>query len=368
MTPESKLDAALEDVELPPVHAYEDEPPTRSNGANRPAVLDELPEPDAPTIHLRHLSEIIAERREPEWLRRHIVEMRVLAVVAGARGTFKSFIGLDWIMHAAVAGHAGVILSGEGAGLDRRADAWLRTHAPNIDAKALPVLALERPLNLNAPAELKALRGAMRASGINPAAVMVDTFSKFAPGLDENDNAEVSAFLAELASGLRDEFDCTVLLVAHSGHADPRRPRGASVLMCNPDAEYVVQRPDPTAMTVTVTRERFKDSPALPALAYAAEVVDLGRVDRYGDPVTSLALRETECAPPARPELRGRAQRQLLAALRAKEPGSIWTLADMREVGRQAGLSKATARSAAEALTFCAWTKATVGGWSLADE
>ena len=34
--------------------------------------------------------------------------------------------------------------------------------------------------------------------------------------------------------------------------------------MANPDAEYIVDRPDPNGMTVTISRDRFKDGPALP--------------------------------------------------------------------------------------------------------
>ncbi len=41
--------------------------------------------------------------------------------------------------------------------------------------------------------------------------------------------------------------------------------------MANPDAEYIVERPDPQGMTATVTRERFKDCAPLPPLAYRAE-------------------------------------------------------------------------------------------------
>src|SRR5262249_52890184 len=150
----------------------------------------------------------------------------------------------------------------------------------------------------------------------------------------------------------RDHYGATVLLVAHSGHADPKRPRGSSTLMCNPDSEYIVERPSPTDNAVTVSRERYKDSAALAPLAYLAEVVDLQRVDRYGKPVTSLVLKNADAAAmiPAKKvsELRGKAQRQLLAALReaTTDGAAIWTLADMREIGRKAGLDKGTARSA----------------------
>jgi AAA domain/DnaB-like helicase N terminal domain len=339
------------------------------------AELDALQTPPAPSIALRHVAEVIAEHREAQWLGglHKILERYVQAVLAGSRNTFKSFIADHWAMTAAINGESVVILSAEGAGLGRRIEAWMKIHAPAGDVKSLSLFALERAVNLNAPEVLKDLRQAIDAANITPALVVVDTLSKFSPGLDENDNAEVASFLSALSTALREHFGCTVLLVVHAGHGDAKRPRGASALMANPDVEYIVERPDPTAMTATVSRERFKDSPPMPPLAYTAEAVDLGRQDAYGEPVTSLVLLDADAAtvaPARRPQLAGKAQRQLLGALRAQAPegAGIWTLADMREVARKAGLHKNTARAAADALASSPFMVATVGGWRLADE
>jgi AAA domain len=250
-------------------------------------------------INLRPLGDIVADRREPEWALYEILERNVLAVLAGARGTFKSLIGLDWMMRAALDGLGVVILSGEGGGLDRRADAWMNVHAPDKDITALPIVALEKPLNLNRAETRAMVAAAMAALPWKPAVILIDTLSKFSPGLKENDSDAVSAFLSGLTADLRDEIGCTVLLVAHSGHADAGRPRGSSVLMCNPDAEYIVSRPNPMDMTVTVSRDRFKDTANLSPLAYTARSVDLGRLDKYGQPVTSLVLEPTD--PPFMP-------------------------------------------------------------------
>lgn len=250
------------------------------------------------SIVLRHVGEIVAEAREPEWLIHKIIERNVVAVMAGPRGTFKSFIALDWSMRMALDGHAGVILSGEGAGLDRRISAWMNQHRECRDLEGVPLVALERPLNLTANADMEGLREAIGNLRTPPSFVVIDTLSKFSAGLDENDNSQVAAFLSGLSSALREDLGCTVLLVAHSGHGDSKRPRGASSLMSNPDAEYIVNRPDSRGMIVTVTRDRFKDAPSMPPLAYEAKVVDLGRADRYGEPVTSLALVSADLPPP----------------------------------------------------------------------
>jgi hypothetical protein len=267
-------------------------------------------------VSFRHVAEIVAEQREPEWLLDDVIEANVLAVLAGPRGTFKSFVALDWSMRAAAVGQPVVILSGEGAGLDRRVDAWIKTHGAGRGADEFPVYALERALNLNADLEVVNLKAAIERMAQSPAMVVVDTFSKFSAGLDENDNGEVSTYLARLSRSIREVFKTTVLLVAHSGHADQARPRGASALMANPDAEYILARPSPGAMSVSVTRERFKDSPALPPLWYDAQVVDLGRNDKRGQPVTSLAL-STGAGAPITVKGVGKNQQAVLAALKA---------------------------------------------------
>ena len=271
-----------------------------------------------PRIVLRSLLEIILERREPAWLIRHVLEKGVLAVLSGKRGTFKSFIALDWSLQIAIAGHGVIRLSAEGDGLGRRAKAWLDTREPNYSEKPFKYKTYERPINLNQREEMGELVGEIDGLDWTPDLIVIDTLSKFSAGLDENKNSEVAAFLSGLSRSLRERYDCTVLLVCHAGHGDDARPRGASALMANPDAEYLVRRPDPTGPLVTVSRERFKDTASLPPLAYTSRVVELDYPDDSGDPVTSLILDPTD-APPRTPlgiKGRGKNQDKVLAGLR----------------------------------------------------
>jgi KaiC/GvpD/RAD55 family RecA-like ATPase len=334
------------------------------------AKIDDAVRPEKPIV-LRHISDIVAEKREPQWLIHKIIERFVLAVIAGARGTFKSFIAIDWAMRMALGGHPGVILSGEGAGLDRRIAAWLNQHRENADIAEIPLYALERQLNLTAVLEMHALCEAIRA--LHPALefIVIDTLSKFATGLDENDNGEMAAFLSALSIHLREELSCTVILVAHSGHGDSARPRGASSLMSNPDAEYIVSRPDPLGMTVTVSRERFKDSPALPPLAYEAKVIDLGRVDQYGGPVTSLALVTTDAPAPTVKGF-GKNQEKLLVALkewqRAHPDSTHITSIDIREICKAQKVNRKREREVLNTFVNARILSPSVGGYALHGE
>lgn len=296
-----------------PDESYANDPEAQAELAQRRAA--ELPDVH-PALVLRPLHEIVAEQREPEWLIEDVIEANVLAVLAGPRSTFKSFVALDWAMRVALGGLPVVILSGEGAGLDRRADAWMKTHAMDRSIASMPVFALERALNLNQDTDMVLLRAAVDRLDQAPSMIVIDTFSKFSAGLDENDNGEVSTYLARLSEHIRQAFGSTVLLVAHSGHGDSARPRGASALMANPDAEYIIARPSPTAMAITVSRERFKDCPALAPLGYEAQVIDLGRLDKRGKVVTSLALVTSDVVMPAPKREGGRNQERALVALR----------------------------------------------------
>jgi hypothetical protein len=322
---------------------------------------------------LRPVSEIVSERRESVWLIHNVIEANVLAVLAGPRASFKSFVALDWSMRIASAGNPVVILSGEGAGLGRRVEAWMLTHGQGKALDDLQLLALESVANLNADEEMADLQAAVDEAGIRPALIVVDTFSKFSAGLDENSNQEVAEYLSKLTIGLRERYTSTVLLVAHSGHGDAKRPRGASALMANPDAEYIIERPNPTAMSVAISRERFKDTASMAPLGYEAVEVELGRVDRYGEQVKSLVMKETGVVskPAVTHSPPGRAQRTILLALRERQKKSdtplVWTLEELRAVGRECGLPRQSVHDAVEKLVMSPFLRATVGGSTLAE-
>jgi hypothetical protein len=276
-------------------------------------------------------------------------------------------------MRIAAAGNPVVILSGEGAGLGRRVEAWMMTHGHGKALDDLQLLALESVANLNADEEMADLQAAVDEAGIRPALIVVDTFSKFSAGLDENSNQEVAEYLSKLTIGLRERYTSTVLLVAHSGHGDAKRPRGASALMANPDAEYIIERPNPTAMSVAISRERFKDTASMAPLGYEAVEVELGRVDRYGEQVKSLVMKETGVVskPAVTHSPPGKAQRTILLALRERQKKSdtplVWTLEELRSVGRECGLPRQSVHDAVEKLVMSPFIRATIGGSTLAE-
>lgn len=246
----------------------------------------------------RRIDDVLKARTSPRWLIRDRIEQGVIAVMAGPRGSYKSFLALDWSMRCAQHGDPVYVISAEGGDYDRRARAWLNIFAPDLDRETLPLYVAERRINLNDKGNIELIRQECHAHWkIKPKLFVLDTFSKLSGGLDENDNSQVKQFIGLLDNGLKRTFDATVLLVAHTGHGDKTRVRGASALGADTDAEYIVSR-DGFNGLVRLTRERFKSSPELPPIFYQAEAVTLGYDDDQGESVTSLIMRPTD--PPNR--------------------------------------------------------------------
>jgi hypothetical protein len=247
---------------------------------------------DPPDTLARPLSAVLGQQTKPRWLLKDELERGVIALMAGQRGSYKSFKALDWACRVALTTGPVYVVSAEGGDFDRRARAWVMTNAPD-PTQLPPLFVVERRLDLNSVDGIKAIREDCLKLGIRPVLFVLDTFSKLSGGLDENDNTQVKQFIGRLDNGLKRAdtgFDATVLLVAHTGHSDKGRARGASALGADTDAEYIVRRLENGKTSVTVSRERFKASPELPPLAYEPVIVDLGYVDDDGGKVTSLIL------------------------------------------------------------------------------
>jgi hypothetical protein len=123
--------------------------------------------------------------------------------------------------------------------------------------------------------------------------------------------------------------------------------------------------------TATVTKQRDLESGQ--AMPFDLVSVEIGSDPDDQSAITSCVVKhvETEAnVAQACVVLRGKAQRQLLIALRQRaqsEPERIWGLMDLRQIGREMGLSKGTARSAVDALTMSTYMQSTAFGYRFTD-
>lgn len=261
-------------------------------------VLDDTPTPVKPAEAAepplaRPLGDVLAHPTKPRWLIRDVLERGTIVLLAGPRGSYKSFLALDWGMRVALRDEPVYVVSAEGGDFDRRAAAWLQENT--FDSETPPLFVVERRLDLNCKEGIERIRHDCVKLGIRPRMFILDTFSKLSGGLDENSNSDVKQFIGRVDNGLKRAFDATVLIVAHTGHSDVTRARGASALEADTEAAHIVTR-DAIGGSVFVTRERFKSSPELPPLVYKPKVVDLGRTDEEGVSITSVVLEQQQDA------------------------------------------------------------------------
>lgn len=349
---------------------------------DKPAQVAQVKSPYK--VNIRNAADVAAVMPHSSWLLRPYIERDAIAMLYGDFGTYKSFVTIDWALRISLGmpalGHQWpakqtdvVLVSAEGRALPQRLRGWCIHNFPGEEpAKVLKRASLycvEHPVNLSDPICALALVSEIDELMINPGFVVIDTMSRNSDGRIENSTTDAAAYLATIDQGIRARYGCGVLLTHHVGHAEKSRIRGPIVLAANTDALIRIERPDPEQRIATITVDRLKDSEPPKPQGLRAEIIDLGEVDDDGQPMTTLALEAAEAVQDAKPqqmEARGKAQRQILAAIRAQNTdGKIWTTSDIREAGRLAGMHRNSARQATDWLSTTPHLTPTVGGWKL---
>lgn len=200
---------------------------------HRPAiaagVLDDLDAIEAPTMLVGQL-----------------IPDDAVGFLAGRSGAYKSFLatawgccvatGRPWLGRAEFAVRRPLrtlYVAAEGAsGAAGRIKAW---EAATGVSRRGRLLVYPRPVHLNDPAQVDELAAYVAEHGVE--FVVIDTYHRAAPGVDENDATEFGVVFAA-AARLRDDHGCGVLFVDHTGHNGDGRPRGSSAK--GDDADYVL--------------------------------------------------------------------------------------------------------------------------------
>lgn len=187
--------------------------------------------------------------QQPQWLIEGILEQNSLAIIFGASGTYKSFIAIDMGLSVACGkdyhGHetkqgTTIFIAGEGhVGFSRRTEAWFANYG--IDKAAVPIFKSERAITLTdeSMAEIVEFLDAVQESDGKLDLIVLDTLDRSISGVEDN-NEDVKEYL-DLCDQLRTRYDCTVCVVAHTGHAAPDRAKGSTKLKDRMDASYLVK-------------------------------------------------------------------------------------------------------------------------------
>jgi len=252
-------------------------------------------EPEPITSHnlLETIEEVTAATKDIKWMVKNIIPQDAMGMIFGASGTFKSFIaidlclsvahGIDWTKRKTVAGGVVYVAAEGGAGVARRIDAWHRNVGVDVP-KNFHICRV--PLLLSAKLEIGALRQAIAALPQIPSLVVVDTLSQTFNG-DENSSSDIGAYLRMLNSELRAAFNCTVLVIHHTGHNATERPRGSSAITANVDFMLGCYRNDKEGMNAKLDVTKQKDGDMIKGLYFDLNRHALGN-DGDGDEITSL--------------------------------------------------------------------------------
>ncbi len=353
--------------EFAPVEAYQD---TRTN---RP-----VPEP-LPPLALLWFATLRDIHHQPQLVKRLLIAGS-LFVVFGESNSGKTF----WILDLALAIAAGrpwrgratrkglvIYLAGEGAASVRARVAAYRQENPEI-AAGLPFAIIPQATNLLDSSAIQTLIDTIRTAeaecGEKCVLLIIDTFARAIPGADENSSQDVGQAVAA-ADYIRAALGIAVGFVHHSGKDPAKGARGSSALRAACDTEILIEGQSGQRVA-TATKQR--DLEAGEPLPFELEPVPLG-TDEDGEPVSSCIVKHLDAAdapPKAATILKGKAQRQFLAAIRAHakdKPGAIWTLEELREIGRKAGQPKSTSRSVVDTIVTTPYMQATVGGYRFTD-
>ena len=115
---------------------------------------------------------------------------------------------------------------------------------------------------------------------------MVDTLAASFSG-DENSASDISAYLRSINAEIRAEFNCTVIVVHHTGHSATERPRGSSAILANLDFVLGVFRDDANGMNSKMTVSKQKDGEKAADMFFDLARVVLGATDE-GKEISSL--------------------------------------------------------------------------------
>jgi hypothetical protein len=214
----------------------------------------------------------MAAIKPPSWIIPGFLPERSSVIIFGAPEAFKTFITLDafltvatGIKHPAFTQWPGqwgevsatgpvLFAAGEGfSGLQNRVTAWEKQYNDGEPVANFNVVA-PLPNVLEDPEEFIAGARALSPEGYK--LIGLDTVSKSMRGADEN-SAKDAGLYDQLARALIEEFDCTVVGIAHSGHDKKERQRGSNAFEGDADTVVMADRSgDDYAVTLRMTKQK----------------------------------------------------------------------------------------------------------------
>jgi hypothetical protein len=273
--------------------------------------------------------------RNVRWAVKGLVPEDSMGMIFGASGTYKSFIAIDLAMHMVhemewagkrtKKGAIAYLAAEGGAGIYRRLLAWHNQFGLVPDDSINICIT---PLLLSASEEVAAMKAAIAALPERPKLVVIDTLSQTFNG-DENSSSDIGDYLRMINTEIRAAFNCTVIVVHHTGHSAAERPRGSSAITANLDFILGVFRPDPERPIARLSVHKMKDGDKVDDLYFEMTRSVLGH-DEDGDEISSLVARHT--AAPDVNEGNGRFSKYDALCVKALASGGLVSEHDIKKL------------------------------------
>lgn len=235
------------------------------------------------------------------WLVKRWIQSQALVMVHGPSGGGKTFVVLDWCLRMASgiedwAGHKVrqgnvVYLAGEGHhGLRGRVAAWKHHH----QAGKLAMWLSKDGCDLNTPTGYLKVVEQVRMLKDRPSVIVVDTLHRFLQG-DEN-SAQDAKTMLDACAQLMHEFNCTMILVHHTGVSDEaqHRARGSSAWRGALDIEISIV-PGKDDKPMEIVQRKSKDAEMAETVYVELQQVAIPDwLDEDGQQVTSAVVIQSQ--------------------------------------------------------------------------
>jgi KaiC/GvpD/RAD55 family RecA-like ATPase len=255
---------------------------------------------------MMHADELATEPAPIKWLVNGWVQEKAMVMLHGPSGCGKSFVVIDWM--CTIASGLGqwmgkntktgdvIYLCGEGHhGLRGRLAAWKIAHGVETIG---PLEISSGASDLDNLSELHEVVQDIVDTGAKAKLIVIDTLNRFMSG-DENSAQDTRAFL-DACSTLMHEFECTVLIVHHTGlnQEAQDRARGSSAWKGAMDTEISVKSDGQGRLTLTQMKSKDGELQK-PAYLELTTILIPGWFDEEGVQATSAVV--TEGQEPVKP-------------------------------------------------------------------
>lgn len=247
------------------------------------------------------LEDIYEQTTEVEWLVENYIPKRSIGMLYGPSSVGKTHVVLGMAAKITTGGswcendvEQGLVLfmAGEGhTGFKRRLLAIEEWHELSIDRNNLRFS--ERAISIDSDEGIKEIIGAIEALDRAPSLIIIDTLSRHLMSSSENDNAEMARVINRLEV-VKKRFDCSIMIIHHTGKNEKSGPRGATSLFANIDFMFSLLPCIMQPKVLELECEKQKDASDKIMQSFQIIPVVFEELDSKGQPIVGACATPSE--------------------------------------------------------------------------